>query len=257
MTLLTNCRIITKGFVGKLRSGGALQTLWSIFAASGRCSLCLVGNTWDEKEISMLLRETGWVNCPAFLNERIEWWKNECIIAEDMRDVSLLCFWIIRGKWELQWDASANFFHYNLCLFSITLAQHTLSAKCTYLCKWKQKSLLFSGKDVVGTSRKLPLFVNLRVHLQWWYNILIFFRGLGFLHNLQQIFLHVFFPLSQTPLNLDTHLQVNTSCYKYPSSSFLPSGSCAEIHSQNPWTSLSYPPFPFWNIFYALSNLLG
>lgn len=111
------------------------------------------------------------------------------------RDVSLLRFWIIRGKWELQWDASANFFHYNLCLFSITLAQHTLSAKCTYLCKWKQKSLLFSGKDVVGTSRKLPLFVNLRVHLQWWYNILIFFRGLGFLHNLQQIFLHVFFSL--------------------------------------------------------------
>lgn len=133
-----------KGFVGKLRaSGGALQTLWSIFAASGRCSLCLVGNPWEEKEISCCSgKQEEWIVL-LFLK-----WKNRVVTKwmhysqRYKRDVSLLCFWIIRGKGEPQWDASAIFFSLQPYLFSITLAQYTLSAKCTYLHKWKQKSHL-------------------------------------------------------------------------------------------------------------------
>lgn len=44
------------------------------------------------------------------------------------------------------------------------------------------------------------------------------------------------FSLSQTPLNVDTHVKVNAICHKQPSSSFF------AFHSQNPLIS-SYPPF--------------
>lgn len=100
-----------------------------------------------------------------------------------------------------------QFLHDNFYLFSITLSQRTLSAKCTYLCKWRQKITPVFWKGCSGDLQEATTTSNV---LQ---------RSVSFC-TIYSKFSCTLFSLFQTPLNLDTRVKVNTNCHKHPSSSF-------------------------------------